>query len=257
PSGLRITVSASAPAYLQEAVADYRHVATVGALDQAMVSQGVGSFASVGPTAPVPGGELVVAAVLTGGQPASAIPGTSQMVPYLLDVQNGSASSDLEDILSSAVGPQQGSLSLGSASNWNMVLATFLPATTPTTTTTTTTTITTTTTTTTTRATTTTMPRTTTTSTVTTLTTTSTTTTTPAGACGTPTVLPAQGGTFSGTTSGASQLAGSCGSSGTSPELVFQWTPSVSGTATIETCGASTNFDSVLYLRSGACTSGS
>src|SRR5439155_195722 len=105
--------------------------------------------------------------------------------------------------------------------------------------------------------TTTTMPRTTTTSTVTTLTTTSTTTTTLAGACGSPTVIPAQGGTFSGTTSGASQLAGSCGSSGTSPELVFQWTPSVSGTATIETCGASTNFDTVLYLRSGACTSGS
>src|SRR2546429_280599 len=218
-----------------------------------MVSQGVGSFASVGPTAPVPGGELVVAAVLTGGQPASAIPGTSQMVPYLLDVQNGSASSDLADILSSAAGPQQGSLSLGSATNWNMMLATFLPATNSTTTTIATTTTTRASTTTTT---TTTMPAATTTSTVTTLTTTSTTTTL-AGACGSPTVIPAQGGTFSGTTSGASQLAGSCGSSGTSPEVVFQWTPSVSGTATIATCGAGTNFDTVLYLRGGACASGS
>ena len=85
----------------------------------------------------------------------------------------------------------------------------------------------------------------------------STTTTTLAGACGSPTVLPAQGGTFSGTTSGASQLTGSCGNSGTSPELVFQWTPAVSGTATIATCGAGTNFDTVLYLRSGACASGS
>src|SRR6059036_2824519 len=69
PSGLRITVSASASAYLQEVVADFRGVAAVGALDQAMVSQGVGTYASVGPTAPVPAGELVVAAVLTGGQP--------------------------------------------------------------------------------------------------------------------------------------------------------------------------------------------
>src|SRR5438445_1907612 len=135
PSGLTITVSASGSAYLQEVVGDYRHVATVGALDQAMVSQGVGSFASVRPTGPLPGGELVVAAVLTGGQPASAIAGTSQLVPYLLDVQNGSASSDLADILSSAAGPQQGSLSLGSATNWNMMLATFLPATNSTTTT--------------------------------------------------------------------------------------------------------------------------
>src|SRR5204863_98667 len=77
-----------------------------------------------------------------------------------------------------------------------------------------------------------------------------------AGDCSSPTVVPAQGGTFSGTTSGASALAGSCGSSGTSPERVYQWTPAVSGTATIQTCGAGTTFDTVLYLRSGACASG-
>src|SRR5438874_523186 len=122
PSGLTITVSASAPAYLQEAVANYRHVATAGALDQAVVSEGTGTHASVGPTASVPAGELVVAAALTGGQPASATPGSSQRVPYVLDVRNGSASSLLEDILSSAEGPQEGSLTLCTASNWFMVL---------------------------------------------------------------------------------------------------------------------------------------
>src|SRR5438094_8987405 len=127
PFGLTITVSASAPAYLQRAAADYRHVAPVGALDQAVVSQGVGTYATVGPTASVPAGELVVAAVITGGQPGSATAGSSQMVPYLIDVQNGSASSDLEDILSSAGGPQEGSLTLGSATNWYMILATFRP----------------------------------------------------------------------------------------------------------------------------------
>src|SRR2546428_21299 len=78
-----------------------------------------------------------------------------------------------------------------------------------------------------------------------------------AGSCSSPTVLPAQGGTFGGTTSGTSVLAGSCGSSGTAPERVFQWTPAVSGTATVQTCGAGTTFDTVLYLRSGACASGS
>src|SRR5438132_14374353 len=36
-----------------------------------------------------------------------------------------------------------------------------------------------------------------------------------AGDCTRPTVIPAQGGTVSGTTSGTSALAGSCGSSGT------------------------------------------
>jgi len=87
-------------------------------------------------------------------------------------------------------------------------------------------------------------------------TTTSTTTTTLPGRCTSPPVIPAQGGTFSGTTSGTSSLAGSCGSSGTSPEQVFQWTPAVSGTATIQTCGAGTTFDTVLYLRSGSCAGG-
>src|SRR5207249_4453266 len=77
-----------------------------------------------------------------------------------------------------------------------------------------------------------------------------------AGSCSSPTVLPAQGGTFGGATSGTNALAGSCGSSGTAPEQVFQWTPTASGTATIQTCGAGTTFDTVLYLRSGACASG-
>src|SRR5947207_1407529 len=77
-----------------------------------------------------------------------------------------------------------------------------------------------------------------------------------AGSCSSPTVLPAEGGTVGGTTSGTSALVGSCGSSETSPERVYQWTPAVSGTATIQTCGAGTSFDTVLYLRSGVCGSG-
>src|SRR5438067_10979580 len=82
PSGLAITVSASAPAYLQAAAADYRGVATAGALDQAVVSGGQGTNASAAATASAPAGELVVAAVVAGGQPAYAIPGSSQRVPY-------------------------------------------------------------------------------------------------------------------------------------------------------------------------------
>src|SRR5439155_1973006 len=77
------------------------------------------------------------------------------------------------------------------------------------------------------------------------------------GGCSSPTVIAAQGGTFSGTTSGTSTLAGSCGNSASSPERVYQWTPVVSGKATIQTCGAGTTFDTVLYVRSGVCASGS
>src|SRR5207249_7410498 len=37
---------------------------------------------------------------------------------------------------------------------------------------------------------------------------------------------------------------------------MFHWTPAVSGTATIETCGARTNFGTVLYMPSGVCSGG-
>src|SRR5262249_14889847 len=64
-------------------------------------------------------------------------------------------------------------------------------------------------------------------------------------------ILPAGGGVFAGTTSGTSTLAGSCGSSGSSPERVYLWTPALSGVATISTCGSGTLYDTVLYLKGG------
>src|SRR5947207_3145206 len=172
PSGLTVTALPPASAYVQEAVAHYRHVATVGALDQEVVADGHGTSASAGPTAPVPAGELVVAAVLTSGQPVFATPGSSQTVPYVLDVRNGSASADLEDILSCTAGPQQGNLTFGTTDTWHMVLATFRPIVTASTTTTTTTTLPPTTTTTSTTSTTTAPPTTTSTTTSTSTTTT-------------------------------------------------------------------------------------
>ena len=75
-------------------------------------------------------------------------------------------------------------------------------------------------------------------------------TVTPPPPCADPTVIPPAGGVFTGTTAGASTLAGSCASeSGMAPEQVFQWTPSISGTAIIETCGEGTEYDTVLYIR--------
>jgi hypothetical protein len=71
--------------------------------------------------------------------------------------------------------------------------------------------------------------------------------------CTSPTVVPAGGGVVTGTTAGTGTLAGTCGASAASPEQVFQWTPARSGTATIQTCGSGTNYDSVVYLRSGSC----
>lgn len=51
--------------------------------------------------------------------------------------------------------------------------------------------------------------------------------------------------------------SGTCAPTGTAPERVYQWTPSASGAATIQTCSATqTTFDTVLYLRDSSCTAG-
>jgi hypothetical protein len=64
-------------------------------------------------------------------------------------------------------------------------------------------------------------------------------------------VIPAEGGTFSGTTTGGTTVVSSPCDGQTAPERTFEWTPSVSGTASIQTCGSS--YDTVLYIREGGC----
>src|SRR2546422_10689292 len=68
PSGITITVSvsSSAPAYLQGTVADYSGIALAGALDQIASARGIGTTVDTGATAAVDAGELVFAALITG-----------------------------------------------------------------------------------------------------------------------------------------------------------------------------------------------
>jgi hypothetical protein len=68
------------------------------------------------------------------------------------------------------------------------------------------------------------------------------------------TIVPAEGGTCGGTTAGTNGLTGSCSASDEAPEAVFVASPAASGPATIPTCGTSTLYDTVLYMRSGSCT---
>ena len=77
-----------------------------------------------------------------------------------------------------------------------------------------------------------------------------------ASACASPIVIPPEGGSFTGSTSGTGALAGSCGAGGTAAERVFRWTPSRTGVATVSTCGRHTDFDTMLYLRRDDCRAG-
>jgi hypothetical protein len=72
------------------------------------------------------------------------------------------------------------------------------------------------------------------------------------GTCDAPFTIPPAGGIVNGTTSGTSAL-GSCANSNGSPERVYQWTPTTSGLATLETCGGQTAYDTVLYISESTC----
>src|SRR5882724_8307842 len=125
PSGMTITVSASSAAYLQGAVADYSGVALPGSLDQIVTARGQGTVVDTGASAAVDAGELVFAALVTGGSPGSVTPGSSQGVPYTLRAETSSGSAFEEDITSSAAGAQQGTAALGAATDWYAVCAVF------------------------------------------------------------------------------------------------------------------------------------
>ena len=74
-------------------------------------------------------------------------------------------------------------------------------------------------------------------------------------ACEAVSTLPAAGGVFAGTTSGAGTLSAACSAATSSaPEHVYAWTPASSGVAQIRTCGTGTQFNTVLSLRTDSCT---
>jgi hypothetical protein len=127
PSGLTITISSSVATYLPSAVSEYSGIATSNALDQTAVGEGKGTVADSGSTAAVAGGELVFGGLITGGQPLTVTPGSSQGAPFTLEAHNGSESADTAGILSGAAGPQHTQFTLASSSDWYAAVATFRP----------------------------------------------------------------------------------------------------------------------------------
>jgi hypothetical protein len=128
PGGMTITVSASASAYFQGAVAEYSGVALAGSLDQIVAARAAGGTAvDTGPTAAVGAGELVFAAVVASPAPGAMMPGSSLGVPYTPRAQTADESSFEEDITASAAGAQHGTATLSSATDWYAVCAVFHP----------------------------------------------------------------------------------------------------------------------------------
>jgi len=76
----------------------------------------------------------------------------------------------------------------------------------------------------------------------------------PCGTCSAPGTIPPLGHVVSGTTSGSSTMSSTCGGGG-APEQVWTYTPQVSGSVTISSCGSS--FDTVVSVLQNACPGGS
>src|SRR5207247_5734488 len=127
PGGMTVPVSVSSGPCLQGTVADYSGAALAGSLDEIASARDVGTAVDTGPTAEVGAGELVFAALVTGGSPGSVTPGSSQGVPYTLRAETSSGSSYEADITSSAAGGQHGPATLASATNCFAVCAVFHP----------------------------------------------------------------------------------------------------------------------------------
>lgn len=125
PSGLTITISSSVATYLPSAVSEYSGISTSNALDQTAVGKGVGTAADSGSTAAVAGGELIFGALITGGQPLTVTPGSSQGAPFTLEAHNGSESADTAGILSGAAGAQDARFTLARSDDWYAAVATF------------------------------------------------------------------------------------------------------------------------------------
>lgn len=127
PQGLTITLSAAAPTYLPGAAGEYAGVAASAPLEQAVVARGSGTTADSGATQAVGAGQLVTGGLITGGQPLTVTPGSSQGVPFALQVHNGSQSADLAGILASAAGTQHAPFTLATGSDWYALCAVFQP----------------------------------------------------------------------------------------------------------------------------------
>ena len=127
PSGVTITIAASTGTYLEAAVSEYSGVAQTAALDKAVVGKGVGTAADSGATPAVGAAELVVGGVITGGSPGGTTAGATQGQMFTMRAQRPSGSVDIEDVLSSTAGAQNGRATLHNSTDWYAMGAVFHP----------------------------------------------------------------------------------------------------------------------------------
>jgi chitodextrinase len=127
PSGVKVTVGAAAPTYLEAGIAEYGGAKSPGALLASRISQGKTAAADSGDTAVVPAGALVVTSLITGGSPVSAAPGASSGLIPVVRSATGTGSVTIADIVEGAAGSQHGAFTLAANTDWYAMCAVFGP----------------------------------------------------------------------------------------------------------------------------------
>ena len=120
---ITITVSTTSAAYIQATVSEYAGIDPISPLDKVTTGFGSGATGSVGPTDALGAAdELVYVATSNGATVSSMTAGPG----FALRSSNDATGE--EDAIASSTAGQSGSFSFASSTDWNMVVATFRPA---------------------------------------------------------------------------------------------------------------------------------
>jgi chitodextrinase len=129
PSGLTITIAATASTMLYGTASEYAGIATTAPLDQVTLTSGTGLSVDSGPTAAVAGGELVFGSLTSSNGLGTITAGSSQGRTFTM--RSTSSNIAEADILSGNAGAQDARFTLTKSLTWYAAAAVFRPASSP------------------------------------------------------------------------------------------------------------------------------
>jgi parallel beta-helix repeat protein len=129
PSGLTITIAATASTLLYGSAAEYAGIATTAPLDQVTLTSGTGFSVDSGPTGPVATGELVFGTLTSNNSLGTITSGSSQGKTFTM--RSTSSNIAEADIMSGNAGAQDARFTITRSLTWYAAAAVFKPASAP------------------------------------------------------------------------------------------------------------------------------
>ena len=121
PSGLTVTISASAATYLQGSVSDYSGMATTNSLVTTSVASGNSAAADTGATGAAAAGEMLISGFMTGTSPGTV----TAVSPLVMRDHNASYGEDDGNFMITTAGAQHAQWTLQTSADWYTAAAVF------------------------------------------------------------------------------------------------------------------------------------